>query len=703
MVASREATVLLVDDEARFLSTTQKLLQRKGYLVETASSGSEALEKLEHLHVQVVVLDVKMPGLDGIATLKEIKRRFPLIEVIMLTGHGTIDSAVEGVKLGASDYLVKPAEVDVISEKIEEALERRNVIRSRAQDRAKRFRDLKFQLAIGLLAAFTLPYAAFFAFFQYQFVGTLKSSGRLSLEALATSQKNTIDLFLQERVINIFSLFHERDLTSPPSQERMEGYLQKLRQQNDAFTDVGFLNREGIQTGYAGLFPDLLGKDYSHEEWFQLLMQQDQDYYISDIYLGFRNKPHFTIAVKQDFEGETWVFRSTLDPDKFYMFLRSIGRGKSVESTLINLEGRYQLVDPDRGELLGMADFVPSVAEPTGVQEIEIAGEHFLVGHAWLREAPWALVVRQAFSVAHADMYRSRRVMTLTLLVLFFVIATCIWFANSFLIDRFRESAERSAELRTQLFHASKLASVGELATGVAHEINNPLAVIVAASGVVRDAFNPEFALEPSREVVLKEIDNIDSAVFRARTITRQLLDYGRKYEPTLEPCNVNLILDEVIGGLKAREFEIEGIEIIRDYDPGLPDILLDRDKIRQVFLNLINNAGDAMAAGGAVTVTTRRHQDDITVSVKDTGIGIPAEIADQIFNPFFTTKEVGKGTGLGLSVSLNIVESLGGTIKVQSIEGAGSVFTVTLPVQRAGSRTHPGGTPNSLGGGISS
>jgi two-component system NtrC family sensor kinase len=275
--------------------------------------------------------------------------------------------------------------------------------------------------------------------------------------------------------------------------------------------------------------------------------------------------------------------------------------------------------------------------------------------------------------------------MSLTLLILFFVIATCIWFANSFLIDRFRESVERGDELRTQLFHASKLASVGELATGVAHEINNPLAVIVAASGVIRDVFNPEFALEPDRESVLKEVDNIDSAVFRARTITRQLLDYGRKYEPTLEPCNVNLILDDVIEGLKAREFELEGIAIVRDYDPGLPDILLDRDKIRQVFLNLINNAGDAMAKGGTVTVTTRRHDDTIRVSVKDTGVGIPAEIVDKIFNPFFTTKEVGKGTGLGLSVSLNIVKSLGGTINVQSIEGAGTVFTVTLPIQRAG------------------
>jgi two-component system, NtrC family, sensor kinase len=682
IAVTRDTAILLVDDETRFLSTTQKLLERKGYRVATASSGTEALDKLERIYVQVVILDVKMPGLDGIATLKEIKHRFPLIEVVMLTGHGTIESAVEGVKLGASDYLVKPADIDLIAEKIEDALARRNVIRSQAEEQQKRFRDLKIQLAVGLLAAFTLPYAAFFAFFQYQFVGTLKSSGRVSLQALANSQKNTLDLFLQERVINIFSLFHEQDPRSPPSQERMDRHLQRLRQQNDAFTDVGFLNSQGIQTGYAGLFPDLLGKDYSQEEWYRLLLSQDRDYFISDIYLGFRNKPHFTIAVKQSFEDGTRVFRSTLDPDKFYMFLRSIGRGKAVESTIINREGRFQLVDPDRGELLGISDFIPPENEPSDVREVRRDDERYLVGHAWLREAPWALVVRQSFRVAHAEMYESRRVMTLTLLVLFFVIATCIWFANSFLIDRFEESVEKSEELRTQLFHASKLASVGELATGVAHEINNPLAVVIAASGVIRDLFNPEFGLEPAPEKVLKEIDNIDSAVFRARTITRQLLDYGRKYEPTLEPCNVNRILDEVIGGLKEREFQVRGIDIVREYDPGLPDILLDHDKIRQVFLNLINNAGDAMPQGGSVTVTTRRHQGTVKVSVKDTGSGIFADRMDQIFNPFFTTKEVGKGTGLGLSVSLNIVESLGGSIEVQSIEGAGSVFTVTLPIQ---------------------
>ncbi|MEE4271510.1 MAG: response regulator [Thermoanaerobaculales bacterium] len=680
---TRDTAILLVDDDSRFLSNTANLLERKGYRVASASNGTEALDLLERIYVQVVILDVKIPGLDGIATLREIKRRFPLIEVILLTGRGSIDSAVQGVKLGASDYLVKPAEVDHISEKIEDALDRRKVFRTQMDIRQKRFRDLKIRLAIGLLVAFTLPYVAFFAYFQYQFADTLKSSGRASLEALATSQKNTIDLFLQERVFNIFNLFQDRDFQSPPTQERMDGYLQRLRQQNDSFTDVGFLNGDGIQTGYAGLFPDLLGKDYSDEEWFQVLMSQDRDFFISDVYLGFRNKPHFTIAVRQSFEDGTRIFRSTLDPDKFYMFLRTMGRGKSGESIIINREGRFQLVDPEKGELLEVSDYVPAIEESSGVQEIERDGERFLVGHAWLLEAPWALVVRQAFSVAHEEMYKSRRVMVLILVILFFTIATCIWFANSILIDRFKESAETSEELRMQLFHASKLASVGELATGVAHEINNPLAVIIAASGVIRDIFNPDLGVKPTPEAVLQEVENIDFAVFRARTITRQLLDYGRKNEPTLEPCNVNQILDEVIDGLKQREFEVEGISIVRNYDPGMPDILLDRDKTRQVFLNLINNAGDVMPDGGTLTIATSRKRDTVRVSIQDTGAGISAEIMDQIFNPFFTTKEVGKGTGLGLSVSLNIVETLGGSIEVQSIEGAGSVFTVIFPIQR--------------------
>jgi len=131
--------MLLVDDEERFLSTTKKLLSRKGYDVLTASSGVEALEILRTHNIHVVILDVKMPGMDGIETLKAIKRTYPLVEVIMLTGHGTIDSAVEGLKSGATDYLTKPADVQDLIEKAEEAFEKRQMLEDKirvAQSRA---------------------------------------------------------------------------------------------------------------------------------------------------------------------------------------------------------------------------------------------------------------------------------------------------------------------------------------------------------------------------------------------------------------------------------------------------------------------------------------------------------------------------------------------------------------------------------------
>ncbi|RZB38453.1 MAG: hypothetical protein SRB2_00201 [Desulfobacteraceae bacterium Eth-SRB2] len=121
----KKMKMMLVDDEERFLSTAKKLLEKKGYDVVTASSGAEALEKIRVQNIHVVILDVKMPGMDGIATLKEIKKRFPLTEVIMLTGHATMESAVDGLKSGAIDYLTKPADINEIIQKAEQAFEKR--------------------------------------------------------------------------------------------------------------------------------------------------------------------------------------------------------------------------------------------------------------------------------------------------------------------------------------------------------------------------------------------------------------------------------------------------------------------------------------------------------------------------------------------------------------------------------------------------
>jgi two-component system NtrC family sensor kinase len=557
------------------------------------------------------------------------------------------------------------------------------------------FKKLGNRFKTGLLLAFLLPMAALSAYFHFQFTFSLKESARLNLAAISESQRNTVDLFLQERIVNIFSLFQSKDFSLTPTRLTMENYLQNLRQVSDAFIDVGFLNSAGIQVGYAGPFPYLQNKNYADEAWFATLMHQNRNHYISDIYLGFRNKPHFTIAVKQLIDGQPYVVRSTLDPDKFYMFLRTINHAKGVESALINQAFIYQIVDPVRGKLFGLSDFRPSSMTGTGVQEIKKKGDSILVAFSWLKETPWALIVKEPLNLAHAQMYRARKIMMASIVFIAVMVVLVIWFTTNNLVNRARDSAEKQDELQVQLLHAAKLASIGELATGVAHEINNPLAIIMATTGVVKDMLNPEFGLGADPESILKELGTVDAAVVRAKAITQKLLDYGRKNAPLLVPCNINHLVEEVLNGFKQREFEIQNIEIHRHYGQGLPKVLVDPDQVRQVLLNIINNAGDAIKDSGTITISTDGDTDHARVNITDTGHGMTSDQVKKVFDPFYTTKEVGKGTGLGLSVSMSIVKSMGGSIDVQSIPGVGSSFTVSLPIYR-GERNQHGAEPDS-------
>jgi len=539
-------------------------------------------------------------------------------------------------------------------------------------------------MEVGLVLAYVIPSAMRSVYFHFQFNYTLKDSGKLHLSALAESQRNTIDLFLQERVVNIFKLFHSDRFTVTPSEDDMQGFLQSLREASDSFIDVGFFNEAGVQIGYAGPYPYLLGRDYSHEGWFEKLKGRGDNYYISDIYLGFRQKPHFTIAVKQMIDGRGYVMRATLDPDKLYLFLRSLNRGQGVDSALINQEGYYQVVDPDRGEPLSRTVFMPPASPKSGAEEVNWQDDVSLVAYAWLGEAPWVLVTRQPLAQAYAAMYQARKVMIIGTALMVLLVVGAIYLITDRLFRRAQATEESREELRSQLLQAAKLVSVGELAAGVAHEINNPLAIIASESGLIRDMLDPEFKMDASPESIRAELEHIDRAVYRARGITQKLLSFVRKQDAKLVPSNLNQLLDEVVSGLKEREFKVANIQLIRDYDLDLPEIPVYPDQLRQVFLNLINNAGDAIEGPGKITLTTR-HDDEnntIAITVTDTGKGMTPDQMSRIFMPFYTTKEVGKGTGLGLPISLSIVESHGGRIEVQSVPDAGSSFTVVLPIQ---------------------
>jgi two-component system, NtrC family, sensor kinase len=546
----------------------------------------------------------------------------------------------------------------------------------------RHFNLLQTRLTLGLVVIFLLPSALLSFYFHFQFAHTLKKSAMLNLAAVAESQKNTIDLYLQERVINLYTLFHSQEFTLTPTPSHMDHFLQSLKQFNDGFIDIGFINPQGIQTDYAGPYLFLRDMDYRQESWYQALLAENRNYIISDIYPGIREIHHFTIAIRQVIDGRPYVIRAALDPEKLATFLKAISQGKEVDSILINLQGQHQMLASARNKFPEHSDYVPSYAVPSGVEEIQRNQQALLVAHSWLKEPQWALLAMQPVSAAQAGMHEARLILILSLAGFILLISAIIYYTIKKLVDNARSMAEKGQHLEEMLAHASKLASIGELASGVAHEINNPLAIIMATSGVIRDMLNPDFGLDQSPEAIRKELATIDTAAVRVKGITHKLQDMGRSRILSSTYCDVNALIDETLLRLKKVEFKTKHIETVTRYSPDLPQIPGEPNSLRQVFGNILINAADAIDQKGGITITTGMQEDMVSVTIADTGKGIPLDNLKRIFNPFFTTKGAGRGTGLGLSIAASIVKYMGGTIKVNSVQGKGSSFTILLPIK---------------------
>jgi two-component system NtrC family sensor kinase len=256
-------------------------------------------------------------------------------------------------------------------------------------------------------------------------------------------------------------------------------------------------------------------------------------------------------------------------------------------------------------------------------------------------------------------------------------------FSTRAMVARLIEADREKATLDDGLMQSSKMAALGKLAAGIAHEVNNPLAVIKEKVGWLSDLMSEE---DVSKSENFQEFEDalrkIDYHVDRARKVTHRLLGFARRMEPSQERVNVNKILEETIDFLR-NEAHYRNIEIRSEYAPDLPEITSDQAQLQQVFLNILNNAIDAVAKDGVITVRTTHNSQKhkMAICIADNGPGIPNEVLNRVFDPFFTTKEVGKGTGLGLSISYSIVEKLGGRIMVASEVGSGTTFTISLPI----------------------
>ena len=242
-------------------------------------------------------------------------------------------------------------------------------------------------------------------------------------------------------------------------------------------------------------------------------------------------------------------------------------------------------------------------------------------------------------------------------------------------------------EIEQQLIQASKMATLGEMATGIAHELNQPLSVIKTASNFFMRKIEDNGSVEG--ETLFKLSDKIAGNVDRATKIINHMREFGRKSDMNLEKVCINNVLKRAHDVL-SQQLKLRGIEVIWRLREGLPEIEADSIRLEQVFINLLLNARDAIEEkwemamdekmSGFITIKTDSQKDGVLIELHDTGPGIPASIKDKIFEPFFTTKKVGKGTGLGLSISYGIIKECGGSIQTVSGNDSGACFLIKLP-----------------------
>ncbi|MGD0919204.1 MAG: ATP-binding protein [Thermodesulfobacteriota bacterium] len=241
---------------------------------------------------------------------------------------------------------------------------------------------------------------------------------------------------------------------------------------------------------------------------------------------------------------------------------------------------------------------------------------------------------------------------------------------------RVQERTRELQQVQDQLVRAGKMAAIGELAAGVAHEINNPLTGVLTFSSLMLKKVDEK---NPWK----KDLEHIVEQTTRCRNIVRGLLDFARQRKPDKREWDIHTLIERTLT-LVEKQAPFQNIKVTKEFKTGVPPLFVDGDQIQQVFMNILLNAADAMAGNeGTLTIKTDLRDGITEVSFRDTGGGIAKEHLSKLFDPFFTTKETGKGTGLGLAISYGIIQSHGGDIEVESEVGKGSTFRIKLPIEK--------------------
>ena len=543
-------------------------------------------------------------------------------------------------------------------------------------DSPDRYRILRRNIVILMVLITIIPLFVMTIINQYEYQRSIKTEIVNPLRTLASKTKHSFELFLEERlaiVKSISSLYSYEDFSD---QKTLSRVFRVLINEYCCLVDLGLIGSEGIQLSYTGPY-DLLGKDYSQQSWFKEVLVKGV--YISDVFMGYRQFPHIAIAVLRRTEERTWILRATIDTSKFDELIASMGLSPESDAFLINRKGSLQTASRFYGKVL---DSFP-LSFPRGnygaivVEETDPQGREMLVTYAPFTKSDFVIVLVKLRSNVLRSWYVFRSKMLLIFIFSVVTIVLIVFKLTNTVVQRVKEADERRELAFREVQHTHKLSSIGQLAAGVAHEINNPMAIINEKAGLMKDLVEQDAQFR-GKEKFLGLTDSIIKSVERCKSITHRLLGFAKRMEVQLEILDLNELIQETLDFLKT-EALYRNIILRLLLAENLPLVSSDRGQLQQVFLNIFSNAFAAVEDKGEITITSWEEDlDTVGVSIQDNGCGMPEETARQVFEPFFTTKKQ-RGTGLGLAITYGIVKKMGGDIKVDSKEGEGTTFTVYL------------------------
>jgi signal transduction histidine kinase len=497
---------------------------------------------------------------------------------------------------------------------------------------------------------------------------------------LVSNTRRNISFFLAERQSALNFIDKDNAYPALGNPLRLTALLDNLKKGFGGFTDIGVIDDTGLQHSYVGPY-QLAGINYSDQEWFKEVVSSGM--HVSEVFLGFRQQPHLVVAVKHDLpDGNFYILRAAIDTQRFNSLLAEVEVSGKGDLFLVNREGVLQT--PSRffnGALQPMPLDVPAFAEKTTVLEVRLHNEPLVVGYAYIQDTPFILMAVKKKNEIMKPWTETRMKLIWFLAISVTAILLVILWVSTYLVRQIYDADHKRVMVLHKVEYANKMASLGRLSAGVAHEINNPLAIINEKAGLIKDLFTLQraYAGDPK---LMGLADAIVHSVERCAKITKRLLSFARHIDSKPQQVDIAEVIEEVLGFI-GKEAEYRSITIRVDVAPDVPNIESDRGRLQEIFLNLINNSLAAMDDGGRLAISIRRADDRcISVSVADTGCGIPEADLKRIFEPFFSTKACKGGTGLGLSITYGLVQELGGAIGVQSQVGKGTEFTLRLPIQ---------------------